>query len=193
MGNSQGPALGSPLSPWEAEEVSLLGLEMKAFREAPKAIGLENHCCVSLPNPRIGAGRLNFLPSPCLACKQLPRRKGRRLDRPGYLPLGMDAAPQETLADPRARARNPRNALVSRSSLGPRGEGYALQAGQPRAVDPMSGELAEGAPPGWGRIAPRAGAGCGGERGSRGSWRRWGGDFGLRARFSSGGRARPPG
>lgn len=131
--------------------------------------------------------------SPCLACKQLPRRKGRRLDRPGYSPLGMDAAPQETLADPRARARNPQNALVSRSSLGPRGEGYALQAGQPRAVDPMSGELAEGAPPGWGRIAPRAGAGCGGERGSRGSWRRWGGDFGLRARFSSGGRARPPG
>lgn len=161
---------------------------MKAFGEAPKAIGLENHCCVPLPNPRIGAGRLNFLQSPCLACKQLPRGKGSRLDRPGYSPLGMDADPQETPADPRARARNPRNALVSRSSLGPRGEGYALQAGQPRAVDPMSGELAEGAPPGWGRIAPRAGAGCGGERGSRGSWRRWGltSDFALASARAAG-------
>lgn len=37
----------------------------------------------------------------------------------------------------------------------------------------MGGELAEGAPPGWGRIAPGAGAGCSGPRGSRGSWWCW--------------------
>lgn len=45
----------------------------------------------------------------------------------------------------------------------------------------MGGELAEGAPPGWGRIAPKAGAGCCWERGSRGSWWRWGrtSDFAL--------------
>lgn len=63
---------------------------------------------------------------------------------------------------------------MSCSSPWPRGEGYALQAGQLRAVNPMGGELAEGVLPGWGRIAPRAGAGCCGERGSQGSWRRWG-------------------
>ena len=52
----------------------------------------------------------------------------------------------------------------------------------------MSGELAEGAPPDWGRIAPRAGAGCGGERGSRGSWRRWGvtSDFALASARAAG-------
>lgn len=66
-----------------------------------------------------------------------------------------------------------RNPLVSHSSPGPRGLSYALGAGRPRAVDPMGGELAEGAPPGWGRIAPRAGAGCSGSRGSRGSWWCW--------------------
>lgn len=37
----------------------------------------------------------------------------------------------------------------------------------------MGGELAEGAPPGWGRIAPGAGAGCSGPSGSRGSWWCW--------------------
>lgn len=54
----------------------------------------------------------------------------------------------------------------------------------------MSGELAEGAPPGWGRIAPRAGAGCSGERGSRSrrSWRRWGltSDFALASARAAG-------
>lgn len=94
----------------------------------------------------------------------------RRRSLPG--PWVRTLLPQETSAD--WRARNPRNALVSRSSPGPRGEGYALRAGQPRAVDPMGGELTEGAPPSWGRIVSRAGAGCGGERGFRGSWRRWG-------------------
>lgn len=40
-------------------------------------------------------------------------------------------------------------------------------------MDPIGGELAKGAPPGWGRIAPGAGAGCSGPRGSRGSWWCW--------------------
>lgn len=116
--------------------------------------------------------------SPCHPYKQLTGGKGRHHDRATHLWV-RTPPPQETSAD--GRAWNPRNAVESRSSPGPRDEGYALQAGQPRAVDPMGGELAEGTPPGWGRIAPRAGAGCGGERGSRGSWRRWGltSDFAL--------------
>ena len=62
----------------------------------------------------------------------------------------MDAAPQETPADPHACVWNPQNTLVSHSSLGPHSKGYALQAEQPRVVDPINGKLAEGAPPGWG-------------------------------------------
>lgn len=158
---------------------------MKEFGEAPKAIGLREPMLhfAAKSQDKVQGG--NFLVSPCHLCKQLDRGKRRRLDRTTY-PWVWTLPAQETSADP--RARNPRNALVSRSSPGPRGEGYALQAGQPRAVDPMGGELAEGAPPGWGRIAPRAGGGCVGERGSRGSWRRWGltSDFALASARAAG-------
>lgn len=90
-------------------------------------------------------------------------------------------------------ARDPRNASRSRSSPRPRGEGYALPAGRQRAVDPMGSEWAEGAPPGWGRIAPGlapaarvAVRGAPGEVGGAG-----GALFGLRARWGAGGRASP--
>lgn len=90
--------------------------------------------------------------------------------------MGIDAAPEGGPQQTDTRTCGIRETpWVSCSSPLPRGEGYALRAGQPRAVDPMGGELAEDAPPGWGRMAPRAGTGCCGERGSQGSWRRcWG-------------------
>lgn len=52
--------------------------------------------------------------------------------------------------------------------------------------------MAEGAPPGWGRIAPRTGAGCCRERGSQGSWLRWGRtlDFALAQARAAAGRVR---
>ena len=66
-----------------------------------------------------------------------------------YSPPGYGHCPAGDLGRP-ASAQNPPNALVSHSSLGPHSKGYALQAEQPRVVDPINGKLAEGAPPGWG-------------------------------------------
>ena len=99
-------------------------------------------------------------------------------------PLGYGHCRAGDLSRP-ASAQNPPNALVSQSSPGPRGEGYVLQVGQPRAVDPMGGELTKGAPSGWRRIASTAGAGSGEGEGLPGKLAALGADFGLCACFTS--------
>lgn len=59
VGNSQCSALGSPVSPWEAEGVSLVWNE--SIQGSPEG----NKCCVVLPNLRVGSrtSTFSFLPA----------------------------------------------------------------------------------------------------------------------------------
>lgn len=170
----------------------ILGLEMKAFGEAPKAIGLGNHCCVPLPNPRIGAGRLNFLQSPCLACKQLPGGKGAawtdRATHPWVWTLPR-RRPQQT----RARAESAKRlgvSLLSRATRrrlrAPSGAVEGSGSHEWRVGRGRAARLGAHRSQGWRRLQRGEGLPLPGKLAALGA------DFGLRARFSSGGRARPP-
>lgn len=123
-------------------------------------------------NPRIGARDPTFWRLPRIPAKLL--FEGERTPSPAsYSPSNTDASLVGVLSG-LVYVGSVKPLSVSHSSPGPRGLSYALGAGRPRAVDPMGGELAEGASPGWGRIAPglaqaAVGRGAPGEVGDAGN------------------------
>lgn len=112
VGNSQCSALGSPVSPWEAEEVSLVWNE--SIQGSPKG----NKCCVVLPNLRIGLRTSTFSFLSAITTSSQPGVKGAYTI--GLLTLGYCRCPRRgpQLTDARGTHGTP---WVSCSSPRPRG------------------------------------------------------------------------
>lgn len=190
VGNSQWPAIGSPLSPMEAKGVSFLGSDVNAVGETPKAIGLGE------PMLRFSAKSQDRckgvqLSSVSLTSPQATSWGKGSPPRTGYSPLGMNAAPG---GDPSrlARVESVKRlgvSLVSRATRlrlrAPSGAAQGSRSHGWRVGRGRAARLGAHRSQGWRRL--QRGEGLPGKLAALGV------DFGLRARFGSSGRARPLG